>query len=94
MARFPPAHPGEVLKHDSTDPLDLTATGLVKAVGVSPARINGIIPGRREITEEAALRLSLYFRTDARIRYRLPCAEFRSGSFVQQPADTPGSSFN
>ena len=64
--RLEPVHPGEILKHDFKEPFGLSATALEKAVGVTPARINEIVRGRRGITAETALRLSRYFRTDAR----------------------------
>lgn len=71
MTRLPPVHPGEVLKHDFMEPFDLSAPGLSRAIGVSPARINDIIRGRCGITAETALRLARYFRTDARSRMNL-----------------------
>ena len=66
MTRLQPAHPGEVLKHDFMEPLGLSAAALAKAVGVTPARINEIVRGRRGVTAETALRLARYFNTDAR----------------------------
>ena len=66
MNRLKPVHPGEILKHDFMEPFGLSATALAKAVGVTPARINEIVRGRRGITAETALRLARYFRTDAR----------------------------
>ena len=66
MTRLDPVHPGEVLKHDFMEPLGLSAAALAKAVGVTPARINEIVRGRRGITAETALRLARYFNTDAR----------------------------
>ena len=66
MTRLEPVHPGEVLKHDFMEPFGLSATALAKAVGVTPARINEIVRGRRGITAETALRLARYFNTDAR----------------------------
>ncbi len=66
MARLEPIHPGEVLKYEFMDPSGLSATALAKAVGVTPARINEIVRGRRGITAETALRLARYFGTDAR----------------------------
>lgn len=80
MIRLEPVHPGEVLKCDFMEPLDLSATGLAKAIGVTPARINEIVRGRRGITAETALRLAKYFNTDAwswmnlQSRYELECA--------------------
>ncbi len=66
MTRLEPVHPGEVLKHDFMEPFGLSATALAKAIGVTPARINEIVRGRRGITAETALRLARYFNTDAR----------------------------
>ena len=66
MTRLEPIHPGEILKHDFMDPFGLSATALARAIGVTPARINEIVRGRRGITAETALRLARYFGTDAR----------------------------
>ena len=65
MNRLKPVHPGEILKHDFMEPFGLSATALAKAVGVTPARINEIVRGRRGITAGTALRLARYFNTDA-----------------------------
>ena len=64
MTRLDPVHPGEVLKHDFMAPFDLSDTALARAIGVTPARINEIVRGRRGITAETALRLARYFGTD------------------------------
>lgn len=45
-------------------PLGLSDTALAKAIGVTPARVNEIVRGRRGITAETALRLARYFGTD------------------------------
>ena len=66
MTRLEPVHPGEVLKRDFMEPFGLSATALAKATGVTPARINEIVRGRRGVTAETALRLARYFNTDAR----------------------------
>ncbi|MYD86924.1 MAG: HigA family addiction module antidote protein [Acidobacteria bacterium] len=65
MTRLQPVHPGEILKHDFMEPFGLSATALAKATGVTPARINEIVRGRRGITAGTALRLAKYFGTDA-----------------------------
>ena len=65
MTLLAPVHPGEVLKHDFMEPMGLSDTALAKAIGVTPARINEIVRGRRGITAETALRLARYFNTDA-----------------------------
>ena len=81
MTRLEPVHPGEVLKHDFMEPFGLSATALAKAIGVTPARINEIVRGRRGITAATALRLARFFATDAQSwmnlqdRYELLLAE-------------------
>ena len=85
MTRLDPVHPGEVLRHDFMEPFGLSSTALARAVGVTPARINEIVRGRRGITAETALRLARYFGTDAdswmnlQHRYELALAERRVG---------------
>ena len=85
MTRLDPVHPGEVLKHDFMEPFGLSATILAKALGVTSARINEIVRGRRGITADTALRLARYFRTDAQSwmnlqdRYELVLAEREVG---------------
>ena len=85
MTRLDPVHPGEVLKHDFMEPFALSSTALARELGVTPARINEIVRGRRGITAETALRLARYFRTDAQSwmnlqdRYELAVAERKVG---------------
>lgn len=73
----------QVLKHDFMEPFALSSNALAIAIGVTPARINEIVRGRRGITAETALRLARYFRTDAQSwmnlqdRYELAVAERR-----------------
>ena len=88
MTRLDPVHPGEVLKHDFMEPFALSSTALARELGVTPARINEIVRGRRGITAETALRLARYFRTDAQSwmnlqdRYELAVAERKVGDAV------------
>ena len=80
MTVLDPLHPGEVLKHDFMVPFGLSDT-LARAVGVTPARINEIVRGRRGSSAETALRLARYYGTDAESwmnlqnRYELELAE-------------------
>ena len=46
-------------------PMGLSATALAGALGVTPARINEIVRGKRGISADTALRLARYFGTDA-----------------------------
>lgn len=65
MARLDPIHPGEILFEEFMAPFGLSSTALAKAIGVTPARINEIVRGRRGITADTALRLARFFGTDA-----------------------------
>ena len=56
-------HPGEVLIEEFLIPFRISQTRAAKDMGVSPRRINEIIHGKRSITADTALRLSLYFGT-------------------------------
>lgn len=55
-----PVHPGEILK-DELSELGLSANAFAKALGVPANRIVNILLGKRAITADTALRLSLYF---------------------------------
>jgi|SRR5690606_2248315 len=65
MANLRPVHPGEILLEDFMRPFNLSSTALAKAIGVTAARVNEIVRGRRGITADTALRLARYFGTDA-----------------------------
>ena len=81
MIELDPVHPGKVLRHDFMEPFALSSNALARALGVTPARVNEIVRGRRGITAETALRLARYFGTDAQSwmnlqdRYELAVAE-------------------
>jgi len=89
MTRLDPVHPGEILKYDFMEPLEMSATSLARAIGVTPARVNEIVRRRRGITAETALRLARYFNTDAQswmnlqTRYELALAERTAHAALQ-----------
>jgi antitoxin HigA-1 len=58
--------PGEILSEDWLKPMGISQYALAKAIGVPPRRINEIVLGKRAITADTAVRLAVYFRTDAR----------------------------
>ena len=66
-----PVTPGEVLREDFMEPLDLSANALAKALHVPPNRITAILNGTRSITADTALRLARYFNTTPRSRLNL-----------------------
>lgn len=65
--KLPPIHPGEILRTEFLEPLNLSATKLATYMGVPATRITAIISDteRRAITADTALRLSCVFRTSA-----------------------------
>lgn len=63
--RLPLIHPGEILQIDFLQPIAITAYQLSKDIGVTPARIEEILAGKRSVTADTALRLSRYFGNSA-----------------------------
>jgi len=63
--KLPAIHPGEILLEEFMRPMGLSSTALAGALGVTPARINEIVRGKRGISADTALRLARYFGTDA-----------------------------
>ena len=62
---LPPPHPGETIKEDILEPLGMSVNQMAKALGITAARLNDIVRGRRGITADTALRLSRYLGTSA-----------------------------
>lgn len=56
-----PIHPGEILLEEFMVPFGISQYEVAKVIGVSPRRINEIVHGKRSITADTALRLSLAF---------------------------------
>lgn len=61
MKKLPPVHPGEYLKVEFLDELNLSAYALAKATLIPASRLSDIIHGKRGITADTALRLAKYF---------------------------------
>jgi len=61
MPKFAPIHPGEILKSEFLDELDLTAYAFSKAIGMNRSGVSDIINGSRAITAETALRFARFF---------------------------------
>ena len=60
---IPPPHPGETILEDILKPLGMSVNQLAKALGVTAARLNDIVRGRRGVTADTALRLARYLGT-------------------------------
>jgi antitoxin HigA-1 len=64
MSRLIPIpHPGETIKEDYLVPLGMSVNALAKELGITSARLNEIVLGKRGVTADTALRLSRYFGT-------------------------------
>ncbi|QDE40130.1 HigA family addiction module antidote protein [Luteibacter pinisoli] len=87
--RLPPIHPGEILREDYMRPMGLSANALALAIGVTAARVNELVNGKRGLTADTALRLARYFGTDPRswmnlqLNYELELAERRIGDALE-----------
>ncbi|MGA9071584.1 MAG: HigA family addiction module antitoxin [Terracidiphilus sp.] len=58
-------HPGEILKTEFMEPLGLSSYQLARDLHVSAPRVNDIVLGKRSISADTALRLSIYFGNSA-----------------------------
>jgi addiction module HigA family antidote len=59
-------HPGEVLREEFLEPMEISAYRLAKEIGIPQTRLSGILNETRRITADTALRLSKYFGTSAK----------------------------
>lgn len=59
--KLPPIHPGEILLEEFLEPMGISQYRLARDINVPPRRINEIVLGKRSITPDTALRLSLFF---------------------------------
>jgi addiction module HigA family antidote len=64
-APLTPVSPGQVLRAEFLEPLQLSAGAVARAIGVPRNRLSGILKGSRAITADTALRLGIYFGTSA-----------------------------
>lgn len=59
------ATPGGILLREFLEPMGLTQAELARRTGIPASRITEIIKGRRAITAETALALSIFFNMEA-----------------------------
>ncbi|MGH8544322.1 MAG: HigA family addiction module antitoxin [Gammaproteobacteria bacterium] len=64
-APLPPVNPGQVLRGEFLEPLELSAAAVARAIGVPRNRRSGILNGSRARTAHTALRLGTYFGISA-----------------------------
>ena len=63
--KIPPIHPGEILLEEFLKPMEISQNKLGRELGVSPRRVNEIVHGKRSVTADTALRLSIFFGNSA-----------------------------
>ena len=56
-------HPGEILREEFLEPMNISAYRLAVELRVSPPTVNDIVREKRGITPEMAARLAKYFGT-------------------------------
>ena len=61
MKKLKNVHPGEILKLDFLDAMNISATALAKAIAVDQTRISQLIKGTRSVSADTALRLGRFF---------------------------------
>jgi addiction module HigA family antidote len=65
--KMKPVHPGEILKEELLIPRQISQSQLAQALKISFRRINEICQGKRPITLNTAVRLSVYFGTSVEL---------------------------
>lgn len=65
-SKLPEIHPGEILIEEFLRPMGITNARLASDIDVPTSRISDIVNGRRPVTIDTAMRLSVYFNMDAR----------------------------
>ena len=66
MKKIKNIHPGEILKKEFLEEMEISAYKLAKDLKVPQTRISQIVQCKRRISADTALRLSLYFNTSAK----------------------------
>ena len=89
-SRMRPVHPGEVLRKEFLEPLEMSVNALANALRVPATRLHEIVKCRRAITADTALRLARYFGGDAQswmnlqVNYELRKVALESGKAIDK----------
>jgi addiction module HigA family antidote len=65
MSKLHFPHPGEILRTEFLDEMNLSQYRLGLDTGIPHSRVTAIIKGQRAVTPDTALRLARYFGTSA-----------------------------
>ena len=69
-----PPHPGEMVRHDCLEPLNLSVTNAAKILGVARETLDNLLNGRAGVSPEMAVRLAAAFGGTARVWIELQAA--------------------
>ena len=69
-----PPHPGQSVRHDCLEPLQLSVTAAAKLLGVSRKQLSDIVNGHAGISPEMAIRLDKAFGGGAETWLRVQMA--------------------
>lgn len=71
MKKLPPVHPGEMLKEEFLDPMNMSQREFARMIKVPANRVNQIVNGKRAITGDTAIRFGLALNTSPEFWLRL-----------------------
>ncbi len=74
MAMKDPPHPGEYVRYECLEPLDLTVTEGARVLGVTRQALSNLVNGRSGVSPEMAVRLSKAFGSTPEIWLKLQMA--------------------
>ena len=83
-----PIHPGEILREEFLEPLEMSANALSLELHVPAPRINDVVRERRAVSTDTAMRLARYFGTtpqfwlNLQTAYDLKLAEAEVGAQI------------
>lgn len=88
--KIPLVPPGEIIRQDFLEPLEISAYRLAMDTGMSQTRVKEILDGNRGITADTALRLGRFFGSDPQwwinmqTVYDLQRAQEESGAAIER----------
>lgn len=69
-----PPHPGEIIREECLNPLDLTVTEAAEGLGISRKNLSRILNGHAGVSPDMALRLATAFGSTPEMWLRLQMA--------------------
>ena len=85
-----PIHPGEIIRTEYLEPLDMSVNALAQRMRVPATRLHEIVKERRSVTADTALRLARLFGGDAQswlnlqAAYDLRVAEIETAAEIRE----------